>query len=165
MEQYFEITNESSHYKEYFDYLEADEACRKAVKAFLEENNIHTEYYAIFGEALYIDDNQENRDKYGNQLKKYGEDRTVAFKKTSKIGRAWTESGIKEVHKPHVSFFFVNPSRSSRSRLFHVGEKLYCSIDCMGRSTKVKTPQGFIEMKASEFFKIIEDVENKQNAV
>lgn len=30
----------------------------------------------------------------------------------------------------------------------------------MNRSTKVKTPQGFIEMKASEFFKIIEDVEN-----
>lgn len=160
MEQYFEITNQSSRYKEYFDYLEADEACRKAAKEFLEENNIHTKYYAIFGGALCIDDNQKNRDKYGNQLKKYGENRTVAFKKTSKIGRAWTESGIKGVHKPHVSFFFADASYSTRTRLFHVGEKLYCSIDCMDRSTKVKTPQGFIEMKASEFYKIVEDVEN-----
>ena len=49
MEQYFEITSQSSHYKEYFDYLEADEACRKAVKKFIEENNIHTEHYAVFG--------------------------------------------------------------------------------------------------------------------
>lgn len=160
MEQYFEITSQSSRYKEYFDYLEADEACRKAVKKFIEENNIHTEHYAVFGGALWIDNNQENREKYGNQLKKDGDDGLAAFKKTSKIGRAWTGLGIKEVHKPHVSFFFVDPSYSSRTRLFHVGEKLYCSIDCMNRSTKVKTPQGFIEMKASEFFKIIEDVEN-----
>ena len=34
--------------------------------------------------------------------------------------------------------------------------------DCMNRSTKVKTPQGFIEMKASEFFKIIEEEENEE---
>ena len=37
MEQYFEITKQSSRYKEYFDYLEADEACRKVVKEFIEE--------------------------------------------------------------------------------------------------------------------------------
>ena len=97
MEQYFEITSQSSHYKEYFDYLEADEACRKAVKKFIEENNIHTEHYAVFGGALWIDNNQENREKYGNQLKKDGDDGLAAFKKTSKIGRAWTGLGIKEV--------------------------------------------------------------------
>ena len=50
MEQYFEITKQSSRYKEYFDYLEADEACRKAVKKFIEENNIHTEHYAVLEE-------------------------------------------------------------------------------------------------------------------
>ncbi len=83
MEQYFEITNQSSHYKEYFDYLEADEACRKAVKEFIEENNIHTEHYAVFGGALWIDNNQENREKYGNQLKKDGDDGLAAFKKTN----------------------------------------------------------------------------------
>ena len=36
MEQYFEITSQSSHYKEYFDYLEADEACIKALNKFIE---------------------------------------------------------------------------------------------------------------------------------
>lgn len=84
MEQYFEITKQSSCYKEYFDYLEADEVCRKAVKKFIEENNIHTEHYAVFGGALWIDNNQENREKYGNQLKKDGDDGLAAFKKTSK---------------------------------------------------------------------------------
>lgn len=38
MEQYFEITKQSSRYKEYFDYLEADEVCRKAVKKFRPAN-------------------------------------------------------------------------------------------------------------------------------
>ena len=160
MEQYFEITKESSHYKEYFDYLEADEACEKSVKSFLDENGIHTDYYAVFREALYIDDNPDNREKYGNQLMKHSVDGVVAFKKSSKIGRAWNELSIKGAYEPHVSFFFSDSSRSSRTRLFHVGEKLYCSIDCLERSTKVNTPQGFIEMKASEFFKIIEDAEN-----
>lgn len=156
MEQYFEITKESAHYKEYFDYLEANEACKKSVKSFFNENNIHTNCHVIFREALYIDDNPENREKYGNQLMKHSIDGVVAFKKKSKIGRAWIKSGIKRVNKLNASSFFAIPSYSStKTRLFHVGEKLYCRINCLERNTKVNTPQGFIEMKASEFLKLL----------
>ena len=160
MEQYFEITKESSHYKEYFDYLEADEACEKSVKSFLDENGIHTDYYAISRDKLWIDDTEENRNQFGSQLTKYGEQGLVAFKKTSKIGKKWTMLNVKKVRKPFVPFFFSDVYGKSHSRLFHVVKKLYCSIDCPERDTKVNTPQEFIEMKASEFFKIVEEQED-----
>lgn len=98
------LQNKAVVIKNILTILKLMKFAEKQVKKFIEENNIHTEHYAVFGGALWIDNNQENREKYGNQLKKDGDDGLAAFKKTSKIGRAWTGLGIKEVHKPAVSF-------------------------------------------------------------
>ena len=52
-------------------------------------------------------------------------------------------------------------SYSISSRLFHIGENIYGSIDnkC---NANIELTDDFIEMKASEFWKIVEDEEENK---
>jgi len=49
---------------------------------------------------------------------------------------------------------YFNVYGSTSSRLFAIGDKVYCSFKSEYNFTN---PEGFIELKASEFFKIVED--------
>ncbi len=158
MEQYFEIPNTSNHYKEYFDWFEKDEKNKMHVKNFFKRFDITTNRYAIYDGKLWIEDCKENRNKFGKQLAVKGKNGVVPFKKTSKIGKAWSALNIQEARKPFVGFFFPQCIGRIRSRLFHVKNKVFCSIECVDYDVQVKNAE-FIEMKASEFFKIVEGEE------
>ena len=157
MEQFFEITKESREYDNYFKYLADKESCRIAVNKFFDENNIASDKYKVEGGKLLMENTSENRAQFGKQLTKDSENGMVAFKKNSQIGRAWSALNVKTPIKPFVPFFFQGGFGQISTRLFNVGDKVYCSIKCVDYDMKFTAPIGFIEIKASEFFKIIED--------
>ena len=157
MEQYFEITKKSIEYDNYFSYLSDANVCREIVDKFFTDHNIVSDTYSVDGGKLWISDNSVNRVHFESQLSKDSRNGLVAFRKNSHIGRAWNALSVKVPNKPFVPFFFNGGLGRMRTRLFHVNERVYCSIEGVDYDMKFTAPVGFVEMKASEFFKVLED--------
>ena len=83
------------------------------------------------------------------------------FKKNSEVSKMWIGlvKDIENFDKPRLLFYFNLIGHRWKERLFHIGDKLYCSIESDG---EVSTPDFVIEMKASEFYKVIEEEENRE---
>jgi len=157
MENYYEVTKESPLYQEYMDYLVSDRTMREISHEFLTNNNIDTKEYASTKDTFYIVPTEKDIENFDKILCKELENGLRAFKVKSKIGKAWKEilkdKGVQPLHKPMLILYF-NVYGSTASRLFSIDDKVYCSFKSEYNFTN---PEGFIELKASEFYKIVED--------
>lgn len=166
MERFYKIRKGSEFYKEYFDYLENTVNVNEVVKEFMATNNIDTSEYYPCTNVLYIVPTAKDVEKFDMVLSKEIGNNLRPFKKTSKINKAWVEllksKNLKVLEKPNLCFIF-NVCGKYSTRLFHIEDELYCS---MKTHYAFESPEieGFIEIKASEFFKIIEDEESKRAA-
>lgn len=161
MEQYFEITKDSKHYQEYYDYEAARSRFAEDINKFNEENGINTDGYIIYDGYYWVDATAETITKFKSQLRKERLQGCCSFRKNSAIGKAFIASGIKKPFKPFVPFFFKDVTGfSCKSRLFGFEGKVYCSISYEA-NIKLECPVGFAEMKASEFFKVVEEIEKE----
>ena len=158
MEKYFEVKKNSDFYKKYFDFVNMSDKVNELFKKFAKDNGIETKKYCQNTERLVIVPTQEDRIKFKGMF--------VHFKKTAPICKSWVnlckENGLTSPRKPTLLWDSSCKlgSYSTGSRLFHIGEKIYGSIDnkC---DADIELTDEFVEMKASEFWKIIEDSESK----
>lgn len=83
------------------------------------------------------------------------------FKKNTAISKMWVElvKDIAHFDKPKLVYYMRMNCYRWKERLFHIGDKLYGSIESDG---EVSVPDFAVEMKASEFYKVIEDAEEKE---
>ena len=98
-------------------------------------------------------------DKVNELFKKFAKDNGI---ETKKYCQNTERLVIVPTQEDRIKFkgMFVQNSDTTGSRLFHIGEKIYGSIDnkC---DADIELTDEFVEMKASEFWKIIEDSESK----
>jgi len=164
MEKYFIVTKQSKLYDEYFYFKSNDEKIRKTSKDFMDKNHIEATKYYCTNSAFYIVPTENDLEKFNKILCKPVDNNLRAFKKTSKINKAWTslldEQNIIIGHKPFVQFYFDRGYGKTRNRLFNIDDVVYCSFE---GEFEVNTPEGFVEIKASEFWKIVEDYEGRDN--
>jgi len=165
MEKYYIVTEESSLHHDYMSFLENGKKVNELVKAFMKKHQIETRFYAPSDEKLYIQPSEIDVQKFNSILTKPLENGLRAFKKNSTIGKDWIntlkENNIKVSHKPFVPMYFTGVYGHLRTRLFQIEGTVYCSIE--GEFRHLDTPKGMEEIKASEFFKIIEDNEEKND--
>jgi hypothetical protein len=158
MERYFRVTN-NRLYKDWFDYKVNQQQINDLFKSFKEEQGFESGAYYVTDDEIYIVPVETDLDKFGKMLCKPIEDDLQKFKTNSKVGKAWVETlklnNLNVLRKPMLIMYMSVGGGRFRSRLFNVDEQLYCSLD---PADDAKLPQGFTEMKASEFFKIIEDM-------
>ncbi|OUS73001.1 hypothetical protein B1748_23620 [Paenibacillus sp. MY03] len=159
MEKYYEVTSAHQMHTDYYKWLENRKATWELVRTFFEEQGIAARDYAAENDALHIVPTDADAEKFGDSLKNIFSDGLWKFKGNSKIHRAWKKF-LKErkftiAGKPAPIFYFRAGGGRYRSRLFDQNGKLYCSFDPAPETA----PEGFIEMKASEFHKIIEQDE------
>ena len=157
MEKYMEIRKDCQLYKDYFEWVGNWDAIKSLFNGIKEKYGIETtEFYAIKNSFKIVPTENDNK-KFGAILKKtsYGE-----FKKNTEISKEWVAgvNKIGRIEKPELFYYFDLLGHRWRERLFHIGEKLYCSIESDG---DVSVPKFALEMKASEFYKIIEESEEK----
>lgn len=159
MKRYYEVTNKSNLYKDYMAYLDNVKLVNDLVKDFMNENNIVSENYATDKADLYIEPTENDMLKYKNVLSVYG-DGLYKFKGNSKIAKAWKKSlednNLEVQRKPKVPIYFNSWSYRILSKLFSINGKVYCSLELVDQDFD-EVPEEMIEMKASEFYKIIED--------
>lgn len=162
MEKFYLVTDESSLKEKYLNYRKNRGIVRDFTIRFLEKHGIKTESYYPTELYLYIVPTKEDNEKFEKQLCRNSHNGLRQFKKNSKINKDWIacsrQENIKVLENPHVGSYFNNIFMAYRSRLFEYKDNVYCSYSTEGG---FKTPKGFEEMKASEFFKIIEEIQEE----
>jgi hypothetical protein len=159
MEKFFIISNDTDLAKDYLEYKNNRKIVHEHVNSFMEKYEIKSQGYNAGNETFYIDPTKEDIEKYDKILGKEVDNGLRPFKKSSKIHKEWIKSlkdnDIKVKHKPHIAWYFKDfvGGRYS-SKLFDIDGVVYCSFRWDGN---VDCPEGFIELKASEFWKIVED--------
>jgi len=162
MDRYYEITPQSMAYSEYFDWWNNYKEICEIAKNFMTEYEIESNQFCARPNAFYIIPSENDKIKFSNMLCKNDiGNGLIMFKKKSKIGKAWINKNVEVQSQPMINFEYFTQTLSGKMRLFHdpANNKIYYSIE-----TKYdfdETPEGFIEMKASEFFKVIEDIESR----
>jgi hypothetical protein len=160
MERFFIVHEGTELHTDYFSWLENAKKVNKIVNKFMNEMNIETDKYHASESNFYIVPTAKDIETFGKYLTKPIEHRLRKFKSNSKINKRWLdmleEEKIRILRKPDVRFYF-NSSGRTRSRLFDIDGVLYTSIEPYTGDV----PKGFTELKASEFFKVIEDYNSK----
>lgn len=67
---------------------------------------------------------------------------------------ACKSNNLKTVYRPYLPFEFENTGTKCSWRLFDVNNAIYCTFSSDSDFIK---PNGFTEIKASDFYKIMED--------
>jgi hypothetical protein len=162
MEKYFTVTEKNSLRKDYMDYLQNIKDVNVIAKKFMEDNNFETHEYSCSNTAFYIvptDNDLTNCSKslmndVGNELRR--------FKKNSKIGKAWIQtvkdSEIKVLQKPYIPSYFKNTFGHMRMNIFMINDIVYCYFEM---EHDFEVPEGMIEIKASEYYQVIEEHKEK----
>lgn len=162
MEKFYKIKKDSELWKRYFDWEKNFKENNEFVKRFCEEHNIESNHYYCDKESFYIVPTKNDKENFKNQFtKKELNDGLRQFRRNSVIGKSWTKETVGRafLHKPYPGWLNIYMGRSS-TRLFSYQGELYCSIE----ADRIGVPENtFTEIKGSDFFKIIEELEEKQN--
>ena len=152
MDKYFEIKPDCALYKDYFAHENVKEQIINAYKVVCEKFGIETNKFYMVKDYFRIVPTENDLKKFERVMKKtnYGE-----FKKGSAPSKMWKElvGSIENFNKPKLFYYFDSLGHRWKERVFHVGNKVYCSIESDG---EVSTPTFAYEMKASEFYRVIE---------
>ncbi|AUN01514.1 TPA: hypothetical protein ACXDAY_002205 [Clostridium botulinum] len=186
MEKAYLVQESSEYYKDVLKYIQPDKEQSKFVFSFLDKNNIQAERYYLCGDgccnkpflqedkgdiSLSIIPTDEDKEKLSKSLCKPDQYGLCSFKKNSKIGKEFAQYCIDNkiiinLLKPRIGDYFESKSPNNLSlggyRLsqFEVGDNLYVKLDSHKINEETKTPEGFVEIKLSEFYKKLEEYEN-----
>lgn len=162
MEKYYMVTEECRLHKDWFDYKENVVHVNEVYKEFRNLVGVESSKYYVTDKEIYIVPTEKDNETFGSVLCAPINDGLRKFRATSKVGKAWVktlkDAALEVKGRPMAILYFRTFGGGSfRSRLLEQDGKLYCSID----PANGEAPEGFIEIKASEFFKIIEDSESE----
>ena len=161
MEKYFEIKKGSSLYESYFLWVEDYKKVGKAFKTIKEDFGIETNEFYARKDTFHIVPTDNDWQNFKDQMTKsdYG-----VFKKNTPITKAWLAlvQDIQYMDKPRLFYYMHFYGRWSE-QMFHDGDKLYGCMKTKNDS-EFKLPDFCIPMKASEYYQVLEKLEEKEQA-
>lgn len=152
---YFTVNEGSVLYRDYFESVEDGKNVLEAFNKVKEKYGIDANAFYRVKDKFHIVPKGDDINKFESMLKKsnYGQ-----FKKNSPVAKDWCElvKDIKHMNKPELFFYFNLLGHRWKELLFHIGTTLYGHIES---NSKVELPDFVTEIKASEFYKAIEEEE------
>lgn len=183
MERCFIATEESKWLKDYNSYLEKAKQQREFVNKFFEEKGIDGESYLLGGDGfvnqpfekweeknitLSVEPTENNLNKFGRMLNKANKHGVCKFRKNSSVNtelaqRCVDEKIVINLYEPDIRDYFKE-LRWNRCgyQAFLYKDTWYIKIE----SEFLKeddTPEGFKEIKLSEYYKIKEKREETKS--
>lgn len=166
MERFF-IVKDQRLIGEYEKYKEMLQAMNKCFKDFAEKHGIEAEWYYPSTRELGIVATKSDLEKFGSQIKK-GTD--GLFRANSKMAKEWVtickENNLETPRKPTwIMVHMIGESSEGfqnrfRSRMFDLDGVVYGSYQ-IDRDWELSNTEAFQEMKASEFWKIVESAKER----
>jgi len=184
MERSFIVSEESRYGKNFNEYVKMAEQQKKFIDTFFKEKGIKTNEYRVGGNGscnspfneddksdirLSIIPTEEDLTTYGKYLTKPDEYGLCYFKKNSKIAKEFSQRCVDEqivinLYIPRVSDYFKSLGYyggCSRQQ-FEYKSKLYLKVE--GEYLRRDdTPEGFEEIKLSEYYLMEEEYEEMKN--
>lgn len=162
-ERFFIVTEQCPMYKQYFDRKEYDRQTAKLFNKFAAEEGIEAKLFVPGETRLGIVPTTLDETRFGDELTKKAEESGLRFfKLKSETNKAWVEAvranDIHYVVGPQPSWSLGIYGKGS-FRLFDHNGTLYFSYECDGNFPE---REGLIPIKGSEFWKVMEEIEEKQ---
>lgn len=157
MEKFYIVNKDTELYKDYFDWKANMKAFNEKAIEFLDKWGIEATQYVPRKTELIIDPTENDEVKFKEDFTRREYEGLKQFKVRSDIGKAWVEH-IKDMSilsRPTL-FLYFRETLNCSSRLFHIQDELYCTLESKG---EFGNPKGLTEIKGSEFYKIIEEYE------
>lgn len=186
MEKAYLVQELSKYYQDLQEYIQRQEKQKKFVFKFLRDKDIQANQYYLHGDgycdrpfseedkkdiSLSIIPTEKDKEELNKQLCKPDQYNLYGLKKNSKIGKEFAQYCIDNeilinLSEPRIGDYFESKSPNNLSlggyRLsqFEIEDKIYVKLDSHKINEETKTPEGFIEIKLSEFYKKLEEFEN-----
>lgn len=182
MERYFIATKESKYLKDYNEYTEKIETQRKFINKFFEEKEIDGNKYIVGGDGrvnipfeewnkskitLRIEPTENNLNKFSRMLRTSDRYGLCAFRKNSNMAKQFAKQCIDEkivvnLYSPRIGDYFNDLCYyGCKSQHFIYTDIFYIKVDSEGLKEN-DTPNGFTEIKASEYYKILEEFKDNK---
>ncbi|MNL47340.1 hypothetical protein D3C87_1701240 [compost metagenome] len=153
-------------YNDYFEWQRDNENIHKVFMNFKKMINLESDIYCL-SKILGIVPTENDLKKYGNMLKKEEHEMGLRFfKKNSKVMLDWkkisSQNNVKFSRKPFPYWYLKDGLLMSgriNSQLFDIDNVLYGRIKT---ERDFNLDEFFIEIKASEFYKVIEEELEKE---
>lgn len=163
MEIYFKVKKDNPIYKKYFEWWNNLDVIKKKWEQFRKLVGIESTQF-VPKKELYIVPTENDLIKFGRFFYKqdYGKG-LRKFKKTSSVQKDWErfcKNNLELIDKPTLFYDFPVMGKT-RTRLFHYKDEVYASIENEFIDENYIVPKGYEEIKASEFYKIIELIEGE----
>lgn len=162
MEKFYTIPKTHSLAKDYKSFQQNMSKINNLYIEFAKENGIETTTAFAIADRLEIEPTKNDIVNFKSHfLSGY----VGKFKKTSPLCKKWIalckENKLTnhKLTKPFVSFYFDRLFERNSYRLFIHNDTLYCWFEC---SSDFDNPNGFIEIKGSEFYKVLEEANSQK---
>lgn len=176
MEKFYIVTNEK-FLQEMKRDKENENQRRDFIKEFFKENGIAGNGYHFSGSgfcnvpfkenekeyiSLHVEDNTENREKFGKEFKNSRVQGLKAFKKKSKILKKFQDECVKQ--KIVINYHTLRPGDyfeelglgGYSTQLFKEGENVYLKMRTEKYESITPRYEGFLEVKGSQYFQALE---------
>ena len=157
MDKYFKVNEGSQLHTVYFLWKEDKKKIKEAIQEVCKKFGIEAKEYYIRRDRLHIVPTQNDIEKFSDMMTKndYG-----VFKKTSEPSKMWIElvKDIQHFNKPRLFSYIHFHAHKWSENLFDIDGILYGLLKDVD---EVNLPDFVTEIKASEFYKIIEDYEER----
>ena len=182
MERAFIVTEKSKFYEGYQEYRKTVQSQRELVNGFLTEKGIKSNRYIVTGNGfvgvpfkechkddicLGIVPDAEDKEKFKKFLSVPKREGICYFKAKTVITKEFAQKCVDEqvvinLWQPRLGDEFKSVGWKGHShRYFEHEGTYYASIDCE-TIDKNETPEGFIEIKLSELYKVIESIQDQK---
>jgi len=155
-EFYMTVSPDSALYHDYFAWTEDYKKIMGAYQRMQDKYGIETTKFYPYNDRFAIIPTVADKEKFKLFFLKDG----ISFRKGCEMSKVWVQEvkDIKFMRKPHPGFYWPEFVGKASSKMFAVGETLYCSIETEYEFRSA--PSWANEIKASEFYKIMEEQED-----
>ncbi|TCU69647.1 hypothetical protein EV204_1084 [Tissierella praeacuta] len=158
MEKFYIAEEDSKLRKDYLSYKEQSEQVRLIMKDFLTSHGIESKKYYVNKNTIAVVATNNDKEVFQRQLKKKDKEGLFFFKVNSKVHKDWIKliesTGLEIPNKPIMWDYFTSFYGRIATRLLDIDGQVYCSMKAEG---DFEPKDKLTEIKASEFFKTIED--------
>ena len=164
MEKFYIVPEGTKLYEDFRAYEESEGQVNECYKAWKELVGAGASSYVPNEKRLGIIPTVADLEKFaGEFLESKGNDVRL-FKKSAKANKAWvrlvSERSVKFISKPYMPAYFDYPIGTSWSNIFRVNDipgTVYCHFETEHDGTEITSRDALIEIKGSEYYKAIED--------
>lgn len=164
MEKYFKVRKENHIYNDYFKWWNNLDNVKRRWEQFRKLEGIESTQF-VPKQELYIIPTEVDLINFGRFLyKDVFPGGLRKFKKTSSVQKDWErfcKNNLELIDKPRLFYDFPTTGKT-RTRLFHYKDEVYCSIENEFIDENYIVPEGYEEIKPSEFYKIVELIEEEK---